>query len=71
MFESIINGLKSLYKRKTKRVIRIKKDFPKGIIHKTIKVPGIKPDAYGYVPADLSPSQIGIPGTKPLSNNLY
>jgi len=53
------------------RVIRIKKDFPKEILHKTMKVPGIKPDKYGYVPADLYPSQIGIPGTKPLSNNLY
>ncbi len=53
------------------RVVRTTRDFPKHMLKKTMEVSGYPPNQHNYVPGDLTPSQVGIPGTKPLTNNPY
>lgn len=53
------------------RVVRTTRPFPKHILSKTMPVSGVEPDTYGYVKGDLKPSEVGIPGTKPLTENPY
>lgn len=53
------------------RVIRVTGNIPDRVKNKVMKVPGIQPDKSNYVKADLLPSEIGIKGTKELSNELY
>ena len=36
-----------------------------------MSVSGYPEDEYGYVPGDLKPSQVGIPGCKPITESLY
>ena len=36
-----------------------------------MSVVGYTEDEYGYVPGDLKPSQVGIPGCKPITESLY
>lgn len=36
-----------------------------------MKVSGYPEDRYGYVPGDLKPSQVGIQGCKPITENIY
>ena len=37
----------------------------------SMSVSGYPEDKYGYIPGDLKPSQVGIPGCKPLTESLY
>lgn len=36
-----------------------------------MSVTGYPEDKHGYVPGDLKPSQVGIPGCKPITESLY